>query len=779
MSIVERFAGGDAAGAAALFAGVAEPARPDESTLLRALVAERARSPEAAARAYGRLATEADRPAAFARAALAYADLAISKGDPALALTGYLLAKRGQLRGVDARAALGRLDPAVGFARPDTAGAAGHAWVERNGLDPRVAASLAERVRRAYLDAPDDATILDGDERLVLRVAPAKASRLIVEHACTPLETGSLAGVASSPVPSALAAGVASNPMPSALPAGLGASPGPRVGASCRVDVRIDNRSVPCAGLDRGCAAGVSMGKHRVEVSLEGTGERMGWARLRWDEGEPLRPRSASRWFEIDAARPLAMSFAGPTLVRVGARGTPGLADRLDVRVDGASAAALVLDAAADPAAFRRDLDDETDRAVRAPQEIEVVVMQGGPHTLEVRSGGRALVLPSFAIARGLPRPSSVPDVAPGPLAAGAPIAPMPAPAPIVSEDAPPGPFTLSAMASLVLDRATDPTVPADDAGRYVEASVTARRRFLDGLLFTRLGALARVRTGPPTLGAEARVDFGPPVGSPIPRVFLEGTVFGQQGGPAVDVAGGPAVDVAGGPAVDVAAGLHAGVWWQVEPLPAVSFVPTIGVDLSSARLASVARYEDLGRLDPDVFARYDAPRPVELFATLLGSYRATMDSIVRLRLGTHVDGLAGVDDLFAYPSIDVAPGRGIMPSLSLGYAVSYHFASASISEPYVRHRVDFTAFFRRWVRASHRVSASASALLQAGSPFDDDADLRLIFSLGYDFTAGRGVSDFSPLEMQFREREDEGGGRVIRRAPRTGEPPPEPSAAP
>ena len=83
------------------------------------------------------------------------------------------------------------------------------------------------------------------------------------------------------------------------------------------------------------------------------------------------------------------------------------------------------------------------------------------------------------------------------------------------------------------------------------------------------------------------------------------------------------------------------------------------------------------------MFARYDAPRPVELFATLLGSYRATMDSIVRLRLGTHVDGLAGVDDLFAYPSIDVAPGRGIMPSLSLGYAVSYHFASASISEPF------------------------------------------------------------------------------------------------
>ncbi len=345
----------------------------------------------------------------------------------------------------------------------------------------------------------------------------------------------------------------------------------------------------------------------------------------------------------------------------------------------------------------------------------------------------------------------------------GAPIAPLPPPAPIVGEDTPPGPFTLSAQATLVLDKVTDPSLPADDAGRYVETSLAVRRRFLDGLVFTRLGALARVRTGLPTFGADARIDFDTPVGSPVPKAFLEGTVYGQQNASTFDAAGG----------------VHAGVWWQFEPLPAVSVVPTLGVDLSTASLVDVARYEDLARIDPDVFARYDAPRPVELFATFLGSYRATMDSIVRLRLGTHVAGFEGVDDVFVYPSIDVAPGRGLAPTFSLGYALSYHFASASLSEPYVRHRVDLSAFFWQWVRASHRVSASASALVQQGSPFGDEVDVRLLFGLAYDFTAGRGVSDFSPLEMTFRERFDETGGRVIRRTPRTSEPPPEPPAAP
>ena len=126
--------------------------------------------------------------AAAARAALAYADLALEKSAPDLALTGYLFAKRAQQHGADARAAMGRLDPAVGFVRPDTAAAAGHTWVERDGQDPRLAASLVERVRRAYLDAPDDAIVLDGDERIVLRIAPIVKAQLVIEHGCALLD---------------------------------------------------------------------------------------------------------------------------------------------------------------------------------------------------------------------------------------------------------------------------------------------------------------------------------------------------------------------------------------------------------------------------------------------------------------------------------------------------------------------------------------------------------------------------------------------------------------
>ena len=793
--IVERFAGGDPAGAAALLAGVPEPPHPDESTLLRAIVAERARVFEPAARAYGALALEADRHVAAARAALAYADLSLLKADPDTALVGYLFAKRAQQHGADARAPMGRLDPAVTFVRPDTAGAAGHTWVERDGQDPRLIASLVERVRRAYLDAPEDATVLEGDERVMLRVAPKEASQLVIEDVCALTD------------------------------------PAPPAGAACRLAARVDGSIVPCEGSPARCTVAVSKGKHRIEIALESPVDRVGWARLQWSAAPPdpkdaskasapkgtskpiapkgttkppagaaasdpkgatkppagaaasdpkrasksaatqiaadvagrLSPKSAARWLETDGARPLTLGFVGPTLIRVDARGTPGRSERLDVRVDGVSQATLDLDAPADPAAVRRDIDGDDERALRAPQAVEVIVMAPGAHALEIRSAGRALVLPSFAVARGLPRPTVVP-VTPSPRPApGDPIAPLPRPLPVIADDPPPGPVSIAAETALVLDRINDASVPADDAGRYLETSVFARRRFLDGLFFGRVGLLARARTGIPTFGADARVDFNVPIGSPLPRVFVEGTLFGQQGASAFDVT----------------AGMHSGVWWQFEPRPGLGFVPTIGVDLSSAPLADVQRYPNLARLDPDVYFRYDAPRPVEPFVTFLTSYRPTMDSIVRLRLGAHIAGIEGVDDVFAYPSIDIAPGRGIAPALTLGYALSYHFASSSISESYLRHRVDFSAFFWRWVQASHRVSASATALLQVGSPFNDEPDLRLIFALGYDYTMGRGVSDYSPLEMQFRERFDEDSGRIQRRTPRTEDPPSEPSPSP
>ncbi|MFO0588620.1 MAG: hypothetical protein U0441_13810 [Polyangiaceae bacterium] len=656
---------------------------------------------------------------------------------------------------------------------------------------------MVERVRRAYLDAPDDATVVEGDDRVMLRVAPKEPSQLVVEDACALTD------------------------------------PAPPAGAACRVVVRVDGNIVACEGAAARCAVAVSKGKHRIEIALESTVDRVGWVRLQWSLAEPpaangaspsapkappnkangaspppskgaptkangasppapkgaqkpsappkpsapksaakqiaadvagrLSPKSAARWLETDAARPLTLSFAGPTLIRVDARGTPGQTDRLDVRVDGASQATLDLDAPADAAAVRRDIEGEDERALRAPQAVEVIVMAPGVHALEIRSAGRALVLPSFAVARGLPRPTVVP-VGPSPRPAlGDPIAPLPRPSPVIADDPPPGPLSIAAETALVLDRINDASVPSDDAGRYLETSVFARRRFLDGLFFGRFGLLARARTGLPTFGADARVDFNVPIGSPLPRVFVEGTLFGQQGGSSIDVT----------------AGMHSGVWWQFEPRPGLAFVPTVGVDLSSAPLADVQRYPNLARLDPDVYFRYDAPRPVEPFVTLLGSYRPTMDSIARVRLGAHFAGIEGVDDVFAYPSIDIAPGRGMAPALTLGYALSYHFASPSISEPYLRHRFDFTAFFWRWVQASHRVSASATALLQVGSPFNDEPDLRLIFALGYDFTMGRGVSDYSPLEMQFRERFDEASGRIQRRTPRTEEPANEPPPSP
>ena len=709
---VARMEAGDFAAVVDHLAGATRPPRADESTLLLALSASRAQRWEVAASAYERLALEGGSPAAAVEAASALADLALSRRDPDLALRGYLFARKGDLAGADARAARARLDPAVRFEHAADAVALGYAWVQRRGGDARSASSLAARVRRAFLDAPADAIVLTEGERAVAVLSSSR--RVLVETECSPLLT---TGEARSSV--------------------------------CRPLVEVDGSARPCDGA-RGCTLDLAPGPHRIEVTLLALAELTGWVRLRdHGSGAALPLDSAARWFEIDAAHPLAVAFAGPTLVRVAGRGGPEGGGRVAVLVDGLAAGELDLALPTDAEASRRGVKSPPLRALDEPQVVELVVLAPGPHVLRVVADRRTLVLPSVAGPHGLPRPQAAPPPR-SPAAEAGLLLPAWSRAPEVGEDPSPGPFTLSTHAHAVMGYLGDPAVPREVSADYLELDVQLRRRLFGDLAYVRAGALVRPRISASTFGLAGRIDVNGPLGL-VPRAFVEGEIYAQKL-----------------TSLGVSAKLHSGLWWQVMPTSILAFVPTVGLDI---RRVVAPPADDSQVHDPDVYLLPSSIHPRIVFLSLLTSLRPTIDTFLRLRTGVHLNDFASVNNVYVTPSFDVAPGRGLWPLLSVGYTGTHTFAGSITPVAYDTHVLTLQGFFWHWLLKGHRISIDSTLQISLAGPDQS----QLIFGVGYDYTGRRGVNDFGPLEMDFRERFDEDGGRVIRRQRGVSEIPAEP----
>jgi hypothetical protein len=185
--------------------------------------------------------------------------------------------------------------------------------------------------------------------------------------------------------------------------------------------------------------------------------------------------------------------------------------------------------------------------------------------------------------------------------------------------------------------------------------------------------------------------------------------------------------------------------------------VPSVGLDLRRVVMPP-------GNLalvhDPDVYLDPSTIHPRLVFLTILTSLRPTIDTFLRLRTGVHLDGVSSIVNVYATPSFDISAGRGLWPLASLAYLGTHTFAGATTKTPYDTHILQLQGFFWHWAARGHRITIDSTVRVSLAG-FEQS---QLTFGVGYDYTGRRGVNDFGPLEMEFRERFDEDGGRVVRR---------------
>ncbi|MRG92375.1 hypothetical protein [Polyangium spumosum] len=679
--------------------------------LLYAVLAERTGAGWIAAEIFERIGFVHGSGPALARAASLSADRAADDGDRARALRSYVLAHHAVENGDPASHAFARLAPAVGWlavARADNA--AGTALVDvRGGRAP----SLGMKVRRALLDAPDDALLLAEGQHVELRVRRNKPTNLGITTHCLALEDD----------------------------------------PACQLTVEIDGKPTPCGNnptsTHTACTLSLPRGRHRVEIRAPRGRNVLGSARFEGDGGFSVQARVVSEWFEIDPERPLELTFAAPTVVRLQARGPAGeprtLGWSIDPHVDLPSTTSrgeLTLDPAADPAAHLVGGDPNTLLPLGQELEKRFPVLPDGPHTLHVTSpGGRALVRVQLAVPVGLPKPRRVPPVpALRPSPTGAPEPPLRV-APDIVSDADPGRALLSAYARLV-----DLDVGDEDrltGARLLEVGVALRRELESIHAWTQGSFFARARFGAPSFGLAGSFDLAP--NGFVPGLFVRGRVVAQP------------VDTFG-----LGARGLAGVLWSVPLADSVSLVPWGGAALILTDPTLAGRDD----ADREVWTRYSSTHPTYGVVGLRALFRPAVDALASLGVSTRTTpDFAGIDRADLEAQLHLLPGRGLSPWITLGAFTSYRPAGYDRAESFLRSGASAQLTFWTWLTRGHRLSAGAEGRVLLDVP-REASPFRLsggIF-VGYDLAGGRGLRDLPPREAPFRARLEEGSGRVDRR---------------
>ena len=699
-----------AAALAALTEGNAR-ASTDADGLLYAVLAERTGAGWIAAEVFERIGLTHGSGPALARAAALSADRAADEKDRARALRSFVLAQHAVENGDPASHAFARLAPAVGWlavARADNAAGTGLVDV-RGGRVP----SLGVQVRRALLDTPDDALLLAEGQHVELRVRQNKPTTLGVETHCLALEDD----------------------------------------PTCQLGVEIDGKPTPCGDDPKStrtaCTLTIPRGPHRVEIRAPKGRAIIGSARLSGSGGFAVQPRVVSEWFEIDPERPLELTFAAPTVVRLEARGpageprtlawslTPGLG-----LPSTTSRGELTLDPTADPAANLVGGDPNNLLPLGHELEKRLPVLPDGPHTLHVTSpGGRAFVRVQLAVPIGLPKPRRV-DVAPALRPEPVGVAELPLRvAPDIVSDADPGDFLTSFYARLL-----DLDVGDEDkltGARLLEVGVTLRRELESIHAWTQGSAFVRARFGAPSFGVAGSFDLAP--NGFIPGVFVRGRVVAQPVG-----------------AFGLGARGLAGVLWSIPLADSVSLVPWGG----AALVLTDENLADRDDADREVWTRYSSTHPAYGVVGLRALFRPAIDALASLGVSTRTTpDFAGIDRADLEAQLHLLPGRGLTPWITLGAFTSYRPAGYDRPESFLRSGASAQLTFWTWLLRGHRLSAGAEGRLLLDVP-RETSPFRLsggIF-VGYDLAGGRGLRDLPPREAPFRARLEEGSGRVDRR---------------
>jgi hypothetical protein len=691
--------------------------------LLLAHAAERAGLKHTAARALERVGLTHASGAALAAAASLYADVAAAEGDVKLTAYAHALARRAVELGDPAVAALGKLTPAISWVMPTAASSlAGSAAVEHTAAKDS-AAALWELVRRALLDAPDDAILLSGRRQLELRTSRRAAFVTELTLLCHALGGDS---------------------------------------ENCSVGVELDGRRVACdtpgetsrvPRLQR-CQVAVPAGEHRLNVALPASVDALGWVRAGDLTGQrPLEAHTVSDWIEIDERHPLRMEFAGPTVLRLTARAPSEqprtLALRVGRRGDKADASQWPVPPGTDPAARRiapeRALAASPAFALGPEAERSIAVIAAGPHFLDLESpGGRVLVRVEAAVARTAPVPreapgDSTPALEPRGSSSGGSALPRP---PAIGHDPGSGFGMLAGYAGVTEAELVE--TDRDDRSRYGEAGLRLYRELAPGRFWIELGTFGRVRDGPESYGADASLDFSGPEDAPDAFARAEAVVQPNDG--------------------QTLFGYRAlgGVSWPLRLDSELRLVPSLTHTLRHVD----ERGRELGAVDSDVYASYSATHPNSSTAGIRLDQRPLIDTILRygLQVRSNPD-LAGVDRTDARVELDTLPGEGLMPWLGLTVLASYRPRGELRDEGFVRFAFTPSAFFWHWASRLWRITADVRATYLIDVPQTArSGSLSGLLVVALEYTGGRGLRDHAPRERPFRDRLEEGSG-VARRS--------------
>ncbi|WP_437894758.1 hypothetical protein [Sorangium sp. So ce124] len=645
-------------------------------------------------------------------------------------------------------AALARLAPVTGWAVPPRADAtAGTATLEMRARADRDL-PLRVRVRRALVDAPEASLLITDGARAEFRLDRAAPGAIVLDGVCRALD---------------------------------------REETPCAFSIALDGEPVACSAApaptaDR-CVVQVPRGSHRIEARPPADRSVLGWIRATAaGAAQPFSGRVLSTWNDIDPARPLELAFVGPTVVRIRARAayecaspraraapadggdpachpevaaaTPSGQLRFSVApLDGAGGEAgggaveegsLALDASEDRAARRLGVTREPFFWLGGEVESRVAVLPEGPHVLRVASpGGRALLRVELAVARGAPRPR-VPPPAPPP--APAPLAPadeLLRPAPPVGEDPDPGPLSVGGYARLVDSELTeeDFRLPV----RFLELGLDVHRELIERRAWIAAAGFGRLRDGPESFGAEARFDLSS--SGWVPGGSLSGRVVFQP----------DASDAMGARAAATA-------FWSI-PLGELTLSPWAGFTW----LAVDESLRGFTGADKDVYTPYGAKHDTQASLGARLRYRPFVDALVTAGTSLRLSPVpSALDRIDATLDLDLLPGRGLWPWIQLGWLASYRPVNEARDEAFLRDAFTAGLTFWSWLARGHRVSLGVEGtfLFDVPSPAETSPRASGLAFLRYDYTARRGLRDFPPASTPFRERQEEGSGRIERERP-------------
>lgn len=292
-----------------------------------------------------------------------------------------------------------------------------------------------------------------------------------------------------------------------------------------------------------------------------------------------------------------------------------------------------------------------------------------------------------------------------------------------------PGPFTLSLRNRAVMRELRDLDSVAGGTP-YIETR-PGLHISADQVAFVTVGLPIRFRDGGPSFGASLRLETE--AEGFRPRLTAGAQVMMQSGPKGLNVV----------PRVEATA------QWLTILAPGIAILPLIGTRW--VQVASTARLP-ASQVDPDIYTTFDDAHPLHLEGGFVFSVQPTRDFLFRafFRLRTNSPQDSDVlDRVNGRVRFDLSPGGTWGPWFGVEYRLSQRFDDRNRGAATGQHRFRFeTHLIEAWF-SDHRLHVGGQVEM-----YNTRAPLLTGFlTLGYLWSPGRGLRDFS--ERQIRNRAD------------------------